>query len=505
MNYRDFIAEYFPTGVVGFLHRVRKGKPSDPGKCPHKTKYVHRAPTADEWEKCGDIDSMFDIGLSPFLEDGECIRWGVIDIDEYSYSLEDIESRIALFQFPLTPIQSKSGGWQLLVSIKERAKAKDVRKALTKMAVWMGFDIASPKIEILPKQSSIIIGEKDVGTAMILPKACHMDEVIQNSISIKDWNALMDEGLFNEGPPCLFPLFLAHKRADGSHRNDFIYQCCVYFKYKFPTEWQEKAFEVNSAILPEPLEDAEINTIIKQHEKGDLFFKCKGEPFESVCNKELCKQRKYGIRANSPTLSRIDMDGMTMLETDPPIWFMTLVDSDGVEHRVRLESEDLYRVERFKKRCMETIFEIPETPNQKNWHKLLNNYLKNATRISVPPDLTEAAKLSDWIYSYIDETVPTYKPENLTKNFIYVEEGEQLIVYFRTINFHNWLEATRRKAGTLAELGGKLIQYSRDGSLPIKQARISDLKIDVWRIPIQDPLLKSSVEIHLDRSPERAL
>ena len=45
----------------------------------------------------------------------------------------------------------------------------------------------------------------------------------------------------------------------------------------------------------QPLSDTEVNIITKQHDKKDWGYKCNDQPMCSLCDKKLCKSRKFGM------------------------------------------------------------------------------------------------------------------------------------------------------------------------------------------------------------------
>ena len=58
---------------------------------------------------------------------------------------------------------------------------------------------------------------------------------------------------------------------------------------------RSKLVVFNETAMEQPLSDTEVNIITKQHDKKDWGYKCNDQPMCSLCDKKLCKSRKFGI------------------------------------------------------------------------------------------------------------------------------------------------------------------------------------------------------------------
>lgn len=498
MNYPSFIETYFPTAVKSHLHRERLDIPDASGKVETKKCYTkHTPPSHAELERSSKWEALYDIGLSPFLEDGKHVRWGVIDIDEYGvYTEQDLQSRLDLWGIPLTINRSKSGGFQLILTCSQPMKARDMRNTLTKISIWIGINPGGelPSIEILPKQSSIKVGE-ETGTEMILPKADLMAAVVSNTRDTDQWNAIMSEGDFQDAAPCIFPVMRGHEREDASYRNETLYQMCIVFRYKFPKDWQDKVREANQTIFKEPMEEKEVEALIKQQERGAPYFKCKSAPFDKYCNRKLCVKRDFGIKVKEGgPLGQIETDGIVVMLTEPRTWFVSVIDSKGESHRLKMTSEEMWDVNRFSKRYFDTVLEVPDLPSQKKWRQELNKLVKEAKIMEVPPNMTEAGKLSEQVSAYLASTPSSSKPEAIMQNKVYVKLGESMTAYFNLSHFHNYLEQMRLRKCSLGELVGLMTHYSFNKLLDVHQAHIAEIDVDCWGVPVREPILREILE-----------
>lgn len=484
----------FPSGVQSHLYRGMPPKTKSEGKVNVATYMVHYTPTDADWAAF--MAGEFQMGLSPFQEDGETVRFGVIDIDRYGqYSADDIERLMGLYDLPLVPVQTKSGGWQLFMLCSEGIYAKDLRKALQKMATWMG--LIGSDIEILPKQNKIRIAEHDRGTMITLPlpDEAFIARMKESCLSIDQWNEILSEDVFEDGPPCIFPSVRENmRRGEWTNRNNILYQVAVFFRYKYPSDWQKRLEVFNADVVNPSLEDKELKNITRQQEKTSPFYMCKTEPFESNCMKAICQSRKLGIRAKSEVLSRVSNDDMVILDTDPPVWFVTVTDSKGEDHRMRLCTDDLYNVNRFAKRCLETIKEVPELPRPKEWLEAVNNMTRNAVTQQVPAEMTEMATLQDCINQFICSTPPARATDGLMKGRIFLCEGESTSVLFRQVDLFNYMTRMRYRSMTMADLYAKLVEAEDKSLLPVTQRFIPELGFNVWEIVLTDRAVLATVE-----------
>lgn len=477
----------FPSGVQSHLYRQIPPNQSPKGEKVNVTTYmVHYAPTDQDWMDM--INGKFQIGLSPFQEDGETVRFGVIDIDRYDrYTLEDIEALLGLYDLPLVPVRTKSGGWQLFMLCSEKVRGKDMGKALRKMATWMG--LVGKDIEFLPKQNKIMLENHDRGTMITLPlpDSALIQRMKNSCLTLDEWNNRISEDVFEDGPPCIYPSVQQNLRSGTwTNRNNILYQVAVFFRYKFPSDWEKRLATFNEEIVSPSLESKELNGIINQQKKTSPFYMCRTEPFESNCMKSICTSRKLGIKAKSEVLSRVSEDDMVVLDTDPPVWFVTVTDSKGEDHRMRLSTDDLFNVNRFAKRCLETIKEVPELPRPKEWLEQLNAMTRDAVTQSVPPEMSDNAALLEAIHRFLCATPIAKDMEGVMKGMSYVDFSEATVAYFRQVDLFNYMTRMRYRNITMSELYSKLVEGANKSVLPIEQKFIVELGFNVWALPITD-------------------
>ena len=89
---------------------------------------------------------------------------------------------------------------------------------------------------------------------------------------------------------------MQNKIGEGG-RNNALFHYGVYAKSKWPENWKSKLVVLITKVQwNNPLSDTEVNIITKQHDKKDWGYKCNDQPMYSLCDKKLCKSKKFGIR-----------------------------------------------------------------------------------------------------------------------------------------------------------------------------------------------------------------
>lgn len=447
------------------------------------------------------------ISVQPILDagGGNTCQWGMIDIDSYRDEtlIKRVRKAVTLFQLTCYVEESKSGGAHVYFLLDQPTVVAPFQKALRKLSIWMGF----PNAEIFPKQVSIPFEAGDLGSFVVLPGfGIGLDKAREQfsacTTTIKEFNKITDEGEFADGPACLSPLIKLGQANGFSNRNLTLYQLAVYFRYNSPAGWKERVQEYNSTVFDEPLPENEVNALIGQLEKNaKCHYRCSGEPFEAVCNKNNCQTRKFGVAARESASSIISPEGITVLLTDPPIYFATLINPmTGVEHRVKLTSDQLINVNQFKKRCLETIQALPSLPKQVDWESVVNNLMQSAQHLPVPFEMTEEARVLDAIYRYCLTSVKSTKPEDLLRGRVWLEDsGTGLIAHFRQVDFTNYLAGHRVAGLKSQEVHAVLNELCRMDHIQVEKIDLGGVTVSVYKSYIQSRYLELQAQIEKEK------
>lgn len=442
------------------------------------------------------------VSLQPLLDTGNTAQWGAIDVDVYGQEelAGNLEKRLKLLGFTAFVEQSKSKGAHIYFLLDRPVIAKPFRLALKKIAGWLG----QPDAEIRPSCDSIVPAEGDVGTLMVLPGfgqgEAVLDKLAKVVQSVESFNELTAEGDLIDGPPCLFPLQQLAAVEGWKNRNLFMYQTAVFLRYKYPGDWQDRVREYHEDNITPVLEEG-VEGIIGQLEKNNrCHYRCKDAFFEATCNKPLCQTRRFGVKA-AETGAVISQEGITVMLTDPPTWFMTLIHPlSGETVRVKLTTDQLYSVAHFKKRVLEELRIIPTLPNQKDWEAALVPLLQKAVTVPVPFEMTEKARVLDTLYKFMLSAPKTEVVDNILRSRMYVQQdsGGRLVGIFRLVDFASYIDRVRLRNIASKDLFNTLSELAELGHITRTQLEVAMLKVDVWAVPMNSTYMQMKAELDLE-------
>lgn len=498
-----------PTYTHAYSVRWRvASSTSEKGKREAKYRAVRQAPT--DAVLLGHFAGKEAVSMLPLLEmpnlSGETCQWGAIDVDAYGQpdAAKSIANTLRSWGFRCYAEASKSGGAHIYIILNQPVMAGAFRKYLRTLTHWLGLD--SRTTELRPAQNSVDLSAGDLGHMMVLPGFGRPIEEVVPALeaavmSYDEFDRLMDEGELVDGPPCLFPQVLAGRGGNWTNRNKFTYQLAIFMKNKYPADFQDKVREfLDKEMANDPLPAEEIANVLAGVEKNAKFkYMCKGDPFEGVCNKALCQTRKFGIAMRDGVSSVMSSEGITQLETDPPTWFMTMNAPDGGTKRIKLTTQQLYRVGEFKKRCLEELRYIPTLPKQEDWESYLSVLLKKAHVIPVPFEMTESARMLDAIYRFVLSSPKTTEIENLLRGRIFAQPWQGgITAMFRTVDLANYLERRKVRGINSADLYTVLSELQGHGKARTERISIPPAEMDVWVVDVESQYLQIKTEIDLE-------
>jgi hypothetical protein len=232
------------------------------------------------------------------------------------------------------------------------------------------------------------------------------------------------ESEFDDGPPCIESL-TQDKLEDG--RDRVIYQYIIYAKRKWPENWQDKIFEFNYKHFKTPLDQKIITAKIKNNEKNDFHYKCNEEPMCNVCDKKLCKSRKFGIG------QEVTFPGLTDLQVvnlEEPYYYMN-VDGD----RLYLDSaKHLANQTLFQEECIKQLRINPPTLKTGDWKKI-TTILLNGAEITEPAEGTSTKDiLNNYLEDYCVNRIQKDDYEDLRNGGTYTKDGFHHFVFDNFFN-----------------------------------------------------------------------
>ena len=405
--------------------------------------FVKREPVTDElWQK--HLDGVNSLGVIPINDDNKC-KWGCIDIDSYAgFDHQKLINKIKQFKLPLVVCRSKSGGAHVFLFSTDYVSASVMQDKLNEIRSVLGYGGS----EVFPKQRELK-SKDDTGNFLNLPYfnyknttryafkddggGATLEDFFQlrerykqeniNTIEVK-----RPETPYSDGPPCV-ELMVQNKVSEGG-RNNALFHYGVYAKSKWPENWKTKLILFNESAMAQPLSDIEVNIITKQHEKKDWGYKCNDQPMCSLCDKKLCKTRKFGI---GQEITFPNLTDLQVVALEEPYYYMN-VDGD----RLYLDSaKHLTNQSLFQEECVKQLRFNPPTLKTNDWKKLTNILLENA-------EVTEPAEgpgtkdiLRNYLEAYCVNRIQKDDYEDLKNGGTYTKEGYHHFVFDNF--FHNYL------------------------------------------------------------------
>ncbi len=464
--------------------------PDEAGKINARSFTEHKQVTDGVW--LAHLSGEKGIGIIP-IRDDSTVMWAAIDIDQYPLDLTALEATLEELMLPLVVCRTKSGGAHLYLFCKEPIPARIVR---LKMAEW-SVAIGHPGVEVFPKQSSLA-NNKDVGNWLNMPyfdaphkttrhgwhegKAMKIEAFLDFAESRKVSAAALDaftlpsamgDAEFADGPPCL--QHLAAKGFPRGSRNNALFNLAVFARLRYPDDWKEKIDEYNRTLMQPPLGTSEVMAVIKSAGRKEYFYTCNKDPIASVCNKEVCRTRKFGIGNTSEgSLAPVMLGALTKIDSNPPMW---IIDVEG--YRLELTAEDLMQQQRFRKMCMEKVNKLPAMMPQSAWEGLIRERLAQVEIIAAPPDSGPEGQFKSHLENFCSSRVSANNQDELLLGKPWHDEAEG-VTWFRSPDLLRYLDQQHFREFKERQIWGIL----RGMGAGHKQVMIKGKCVSIWSVPM---------------------
>ena len=431
------------------------------------------------------LDGEQGVGSIPIDETNGC-TFGALDIDDYNLDLPALCKKNARHKLPLTVCRSKSGGAHLFIFLSEKVPAVDLRDKLAEFAAALGFGTC----EIFPKQEEVIVERGDVGNFINLPYfhvkyttrfayddkgkeltlGAFLDRAEKARISLKrlrNFNLGSNEDILPNGPPCLQQLTDFGIPEGG--RNNTLLNIGIYYKMSSPDNWRELLEQHNLKHCNPSLPAKEIVTIQEQLDKKEYSYTCRQEPVQSHCNRSLCRTRQFGVggKQSFPT-----MGGLTVVESEPPVWFMDVNGS-----RLELSTKQLQMQMEFQRACMEQIYQMPAKMKEADWRQLIDTLMETATRMTVPEELTNKGQFNELLEIFCTSRIKAQSEEELLTGKPWTIDK---YTYFKLTALQDFLRRKGFNSYSRGQITERLKELNK-GQEADKRYRLKDTK-GVWRV-----------------------
>lgn len=436
------------------------------------------------------------LGIIPLKKNNK-LKFGAIDIDikhptnPLIHTLEQIEEKINKLSLPLVVCQSKSKGIHLYCFTKEEVDAKIMITKLKEWAAMIGYG----NCEIFPKQTSRL-DSKDIGNWINLPyfnhkatgryainkgKKLSIEEFFEfaelNRVGTKELENFEIENLnenYNDAPPCLQTL--ATIGVEEGSRNNGLYDFAVYFRNKYPDDYEDKIMEANANFFKPMLKMAEVEGIIKAVRKKEFFFKCNEYPIVQYCNKAECKKRRFGI-GSFHNGSELQFENLTKyISSDNSVrWYASYQGQ-----RIQLTTPELLNQKVLMLKMLDATNTIFVPMKQPEWMAKVENLLKNCEIYYDPADASPKGQFKELLDVFLTEGVPGKKKADLMKHNTYYDEKNDEI-YFKSANLFTYLKNKRFYFDE-----NEIWHWLKDYNGRADQISIGGKKIRVWILPAPD-------------------
>jgi len=415
------------------------------GKRKSKNLTVHKSYSAINW--VNHLAGKEGLGVVPITDDAICY-WGAIDIDEYPLDLIALEQQVKSLRLPFVVLRTKSGGAHLVCFFKDEQKAKDVRNKMAEVCFAMGLG----NREIYPKQVKLA-NTTDTGNWLNMPyfngdntERYAVIDGIRATLSefitfaenisvstVEEIKIIHNHGPLSDGPPCLEKLVLS--KSKPGERNNTLFNLGVYSRLKWESDWQTELEKFNIEYIDPPLSHKEVGALLKSLEKKSYTYGCNNSPLCENCNREVCKAREFGISAFQHIDVGVTLDGITKLNSDPPMWIISL---DGI--RTEIETDDLLEQSRFRKVCTNVVNKLPGRMKPDEWDKFVRTKLTEVEVVDAPKETRQKDQVIHMLAEFIRTTPPGRNERDArlgrwVRNGVgYIVSGDTYCNYLERIN-----------------------------------------------------------------------
>lgn len=425
---------------------------------------VQRPVTAELW--AAHLRGERPLGIVPIRADSTCL-WGAIDIDSYDISHAELVDTCRREGLPLVVCRTKSGGAHLFLFAAEPVPAELMQRRLQEMAALIGHGGA----EVFPKQRTLAVERGDLGSWLNMPYfrgddteryafkagglAMTVDEFLAVAEAARQPASELEgreyrrkpkkDSEWSDCPPCM-----AHLASVGypeGSRNRGLFALAVLAKKKHPVNWKDRLEQWNRELFDPPLPAEEVTSIIRSHEKKDYNYTCKDAPLKPHCNSAVCRSRKYGVGGDE---DRPSISGMSILDTDPPVWFL---DVNG--ERLELSTDELQNYKLFHKRCMERLHLCFGMMKQDTWLQIVAEAMRDATRIEVSPEVSRMGHFEELVSGFVLDRHRGEAKEDMLVGRPW-EDTEAGRHYFRLKDLQKYLRDAGQDFGTRGQLVSRL-------------------------------------------------
>lgn len=485
----------------------------DPKTGRMHTKY--RAPVAQDFVV--HLSGKEGIGCVPILDNGAC-QWAAIDIDNHGSEddipIAPIDDKIRKLKLPLIPCRSKSGGVHAYLFFAKPQPASKVRDLMNGYAAQLGYAGA----EVFPKQAKLLKGKDDkqqLGNWINLPYL-GADETMRygfyqgRKLSVAGFLSLADklrvsdddmraqaETEHPQAPPCVQRMLA--EGVGAGHRNEALFNIVVYLKKAHPDSYEPRAQTVNSSVFTKPLPRSECARTIVSAARPDYSYRCNEEPIRSLCDKDTCIKRKFGI-------TKGEFDLLSAKQALPPLTDLIKFITEPVRWELKMDgvlvtnvpTEVLLNFRSMRVLIADRLTRVTPLIKDEEWQRVLEPLMAGARVVEAPDEASVAGMIRTKLREFSGRCDLMSKGEDvnerkaLTRGLpcVVAMDGARMIA-FRAEDFTNYLKRTKSE-----ELKGVNLWFAiKQLGVEYRRVRIDAGKhsaLAVWCVPIKTVLTERS-------------
>lgn len=507
------------------LYALFKGNQRSVGrfKPPEKMWTDERPPAIEDFAE--HLEGKAGVGVVPVMDDDTCV-FAALDLDNHD-SDEDlpimkIAAEVEAKKLPLIPCRSKSGGVHLYAFFKKPMPAARVR---TVMAKWAGV-LGQSGCEIFPKQAKLFAPSgktRQLGNWINLPyfntkKTIRFAVHDGKRLSLEDFLALADRlGVTDadikaqaaldhpDAPPCVQRMY--SEGVGQGHRNEALYNVVIYLKKAFPDSYEALSQEANATIFSKPLSKSEATRTVASAARPDYKYRCHEEPCRSLCDRDTCFKRKFGI-------SKDEYDNLSALEaipgfsdlvkylSDPVRWELKI---DGVPVR-NLGTHELLDWKRMRELIAERLTKVVPMIKSQEWERMLQPMMREARIVEAPDDASVSGVVRARLREFAAKTDLAVNGAARSEDRAPLLRGLPVVikvdgirsVAFRGQDFVNYLKRTKSE-----ELKGINLWFAvKDLGVRHTKIRAGSRNVNVWCMPVKEVLQEGPDEIQTEFKSE---
>ena len=465
------------------------------GKQKGRGQTVHE-PLTDE-VFAAHLSGQIRLGVVPIRVDSS-VSWFAGDIDDYSVNLLEIETKAQAAGFPLVVCRSKSGGAHLYCFIRGTAPATSAIKAMRSWLAVLGY----PRSEVFPKQDTVT--EESTGNWINLPyhngddadnyaigltgeklTLAEFEQManaraitpaeLETLAGVKAEKPKKARGEFADAPPCVAQMAV-DKVTEGG-RNTVLTHVGIFYRKSDPDNWQEKLIEWNALYIEPRLPTEEVRQIARSLAKDKYEYFCKQEPMCSICQKDLCLTRKWGVGPqHGEDYSDYDIDRIVKITSDPPIFYV-IMNGDSI----KMDPDTLFAGSKFRKRVWESTGRFV-TPLKQIQHEKRLKAAKMEIE-SAPQEVSDEGAILEIFRDWCEARVPNTPNINEVRRGNPYYDPDRKAVVFRSQDFINVYRRVKRFNAEDREVWASL----RSSGCIRDNVRIEGEQTKCWLFPVEKP------------------